>query len=175
LSQHVGIFRFDAPAVENSRRPTAIKTIVDEISDLRVSVLNLLGGCVLSCADRPYRLVGNFDLFNIIFGDGLQRGVELARDYRRRLFGAPFVDGLANAKDWPHAVLDHRDNFLADHLVAFVKYVAPFRVANYDEFAADLGQHRGADLAGERAAILPMAVLRGKFHGAFLQNFLHRD
>ncbi len=78
-------------------------------------------------------------------------------------FAAPLAQGFADAENRTHAVGHHRRDFLRDHRIAFVKDVAPLGVTENDIMATGFTEHRRADFAGKRAALGPVAILRGQF------------
>ncbi len=74
--------------------------------------------------------------------------------------GFALLQGLAHADDGGHAVLVHRLELEVHRLVGLTEQLPPFRVPDDHVLHLQLGQHRGCDLAGERALVLPVAVLR---------------
>src|SRR5512135_3388532 len=127
-----------------------------------------------SSADRPHRLIGDFDFVYITFADPLQCRVKLSTDDCGRLVVTALLDRFPNAKNRPHAMIDNRRNLARDQIVALMKNMAPLGMAENNKVAADLPQHRRTDLACESAAVLPVAVLRGNFDFAPASCFLNR-
>ena len=91
-----------------------------------------------------------------------ERGPGLAADLGVGLARFALLQRLADAHDGRHAVGEDRPHLLGDHLVGLAEELPPFRVTEDHVLHVQLGEHRRADLAGERALRLPMAVLRAE-------------
>ena len=70
------------------------------------------------------------------------------------------LERLADAQDRHQAVAQGRDELARDERVVFPVQGAPLGMADDDVAAADIGEHRGRDLAGMGAGFFRADVLR---------------
>ena len=94
--------------------------------------------------------------------DPRERAVGLRGDARSGRAGLPLLEGLPDAHDRRHAVLVHRLELLVHGLVGLAEQLTALGVADDHVLHLQLGQHRWAHLAGVRALVLPVAVLRSE-------------
>src|SRR6185503_4607619 len=92
-------------------------------------------------------------------------GPELAFHHREREPLAPLLRRLADAEQRLEAVAQRRDDLAVDLLVRLTEEPPPLGVPDDDEPAAGLDEHARRDLPGERARVLPVAVLRAERDG----------
>jgi hypothetical protein len=89
--------------------------------------------------------------------------------------GLPLRLGLANADNGNQAGAERRLRLGAHQVIGFAVIAAPLGMADDDVAAADVGQHGRADIAGVRALLGRVAVLRAQAHRAAGERLGHRQ
>ena len=113
----------------------------------------------LAGADRPDRLVGDHQGGDLRLGAPGDAGVDLAEHLRLGRPRLALVERLADADDRGHPVLLDGRDLGGDHLVGLAEQLAPLAVAADDVLHVELGEEHRRHLPGERALVLPVAVL----------------
>ena len=116
-------------------------------------------------ADRPHGFVGDDrrDAGECPFCRG-QRTVELAGQNVEGLAGVALSFGFADTYDGDEVCAERGGYFGLDHAVGLAQTVAAFGMTQNNVGGPGVGQHSGADLAGEGAAGLGVAVLATDGH-----------
>ena len=122
--------------------------------------LRLIRGGRAARADGPDRLVGDDQRADLLAGDAVEAGLDLAIEDGERGAGLAFGERLADADDRDEAGGDRRADLPVHGLVGLAEQGPPLRVADDHVLGAGLLDHRAADLTGERALALPVQVLR---------------
>ena len=133
----------------------------EPLADVRVDFLGLRGRRRAAGADRPDRLVRDHEALR---GDRAVDAVEAARELRvddvERAAAVALGEHLADAHDRAEPGRERGARFLADALVRVAEELAALAVTDDRPGRAGVGEQRRRDLAGERAARFPEAVLR---------------
>ena len=126
---------------------------------VRVHLARLLRRRVVAGADGPDRLVGDRYAGHVGGRDPFEAAGELRSGHGLGLAGLALVERLAHAQHDLEAGLQPGGDLAAHQLVALAVEVAPLGVAEDHRVGPHVAQHRGADLARERARGLVAAVL----------------
>src|SRR5664280_868208 len=155
--QHGGVVGLDAATVEDPQagRGGLPEQLPGAATQGGVCLLGLGRGGGLSRPDRPDRLVRERQVRRV---EPLDRGA-LPFQHRQRLASLALLERLADAEDHVEAGALGRLSAGAGGGVALAEVLPPLRVAGDHPAHPELGEHRRRDLAGERAAVLPVAVL----------------
>ena len=119
-------------------------------------------GGVATGADAPDRLVGDDAALGVGRVHAVERRGDLVHDAGLGLLVVVLLERLADADDRAHAVAEHGPALAVHVVVGLVEELAALRVPDDHVLHVQAGEHRGADLAGERALVLPVAVLRAE-------------
>src|SRR5271155_16525 len=94
--------------------------------------------------------------------DVLEPALELAQDYLERAAAVVFSMGFADAQNRGHPMVQRGEDLLVNQFVGFMKNMAALGMADYHVSDAVSVEHRGRHLAGERALVLEVHVLRAQ-------------
>src|SRR6185503_4329161 len=130
----------------------------EPLSDGTVHFLRLLGAGHFAGTDCPDRLVGD-DAEPRALRELTAHGVELTEDDFERFSGFAFGERLTDARDRPKAGFHRRRDFVANEVVALGEVLATLAVPENDPCRSGGDEHRRADFARERAALLGVEVL----------------
>src|SRR5262245_8470176 len=111
-------------------------------------------------ADRPDRFIGERATSHVLDREPGPAGSTLSLHDRERQPLTTLRAGLAHAQERLEPVAKSGGNLAVDLVVRLVEDVSALRVPEQDEPASQLDQHWRRHLTGERAAVLPVAVLR---------------
>src|SRR2546426_2923337 len=162
LFPYTTLFRsLHAPTVQHAHALGHLlrRELGQEAAEVAVHLPRLGGRGVLAGPDRPHRLVGEHAESDGGGGEAGEPGAELALDGREREPLCPLLGRLADAENRRHPGRQHRPHLPVDLLVGLAELLPTLGVADEHVPAAELGQHRGRDLPGERAGCLPVGVL----------------
>ena len=87
---------------------------------------------------------------------------------RKKVLGLPaqpLVQRFPDAYDRMQSMAERRCGLLLHDPIGVPEVPPPFRMAHDDIAAADVGQHPSGNLAGKRALVFPMKVLRAEQEG----------
>ena len=136
-----------------------------------VRFLSLLGCRVVSGgADCPDRFVRDAQAGQGIRRQAGQSLAELPIEHRFGLVGVTLVQSFADAEDHVEAGGQGNPHLLVDEGIGFAQHVPALAVSEDNVLAADIEEHRRADLAGERAFLFGIEVLRPERDAAALEN-----
>ena len=138
-----------------------------------MDLLRLVGGGGLPRADGPDGLVGDDDVLGLLRGEPAHPLLDVLAD---DVLGGPplaLIELLADAEDGGEAPGEDGGDLLADPLVRLAQDVPALGVAAEDVGAPGVLEHGDADLAGEGALGLPVAVLRAEPDWAVLDLVPH--
>ena len=139
--------------------------------------MGLLGlqwsGVMTWIADRPYGFIGYADTAQGVRLDIGQSQAELPVEQRFSLVGLSLLQGLTDAKDNVESGSQGDLHFVIDELIGFTQLVAPLAVTQNHVFAADIEEHRWADLTCEGSLHLGIHVLRTECDAGFLEYLSH--
>ena len=124
-----------------------------------MDLLRLLGRRGLAGADGPHRLVRDDELGGILRRQALETNLKLAADDFVDEVSLTLVERLANAHHAGETRLDRSRRALVDGLVRLAEILTALAVTGDDVGRARVDDHARGDLAGERAVVLPVAVL----------------
>ena len=131
----------------------------DLAADRGAHGLGVVGGGGPAGADRPDGLVGDHERRDLLVRAAGEPGLDLAEHLRFGLPRLALVERLAAAHDRRHAVRLDRGDLAVHHLVGLAEDLAALGVADDHVDDVELGEERRRHLAGERARVLPVAVL----------------
>ncbi len=138
---------------------SAAEPLPQALTDVRVRLAGLFGGRVAAGSDGPHRLVGNDEAGNLIAGHAVEPDLDLTIEDLERLIAFAFLERLTDADDWRQLGAERGDGPPIHELVGIVEEPAALGVPDDHVLRARLAHHCGADLAGERALLLPVQVL----------------
>ena len=130
-------------------------------------VLRLRGA---SGADGPNRLIGHDERRESDRVEALGRGLHLTEHDVESLAGFPLLEAFAHAEDRDELVNEERAHLLAHAGVCFAEDLTALGMADDAMRATGIEQQRRAQLARERAGILPVRVLRREADRRALQG-----
>ncbi len=125
------------------------------------------------CPRLPIAQTGSYAMRQAGQGLGRQAGQsldELPVEHRFGLVGLTLVQSLAAAEDHLEAGGQGNPYLLVDERIGFAQLMPALAVSEDHVLAAEIEEHRRADLAGERALLLGIEVLRSERDGAALEN-----
>src|SRR5688572_1029641 len=125
---------------------------------MRLGRLRRRGGS--AGADRPHRLVGDYQQCELLARQPIEPCLDLTIEYAERLAALALIERLADADDGREARRECGDRFSIDHRVGLAEQCAALGVSDDHILGAGLADHRRADLSGECALALPVGVLR---------------
>ena len=132
---------------------------------------DLLGSCLVSgIADRPDWLVRKDQPGQSIGRHASQPVDDLPIKHRFGLAGLALLQSLADAEDYVEIGGEGNPHLLVDERIGFAQLVPALAMAENDIFAAEIEEHRWADLAGECAFFLGIEILRPERNAAALKN-----
>ena len=158
----LSVLRIDGATIDDPHLGAGFLAIGldQEFADGGVHLDDIVHACGLAAADRPDRFIGDGQPLYRVFDIGGERCLELAQHVFGRLARFALVQRFAAAKDDLEPGFERGCALLGDQLVLLAMAFAPFAVAQDDEARARIGYHRCGDVAGMRAAIGGMAILR---------------
>src|SRR5262245_20998035 len=124
--------------------------------------VRVVGRGVATGADRPDRFVRDDAPLGRRSLDPVEGGPRLRLDARVGAARLALLERLADADDRRHLVLQDRLDLQVHDLVGVAEELPALRVPDDDVGDVQLRQHRRRDLAGERALLLEVAVLRSE-------------
>ena len=176
----VDVFGRDAAAVKDSYRRRALRTesVADRFANHAVDERGLRGGGRAAGADGPDRLVGDDRARNVACVEPRKTVLRLAQDDRRGVAVVVLLLGFSDAQDRHQAMLDRGEDLAIYQFVGLAADVAALGVA--EDYVGDANrlEHRRGDLAGERALVFVMHILRGQRDvrsGELLRSRRERD
>src|SRR3954462_1794089 len=176
LREQVGrVVRLDRSAVLDADRIRHLcaAQLAQEPADLAVHLLRLRGGGHLAGADGPHRLVGAGAAADLLAGEAREGAADLPGDHLPGAVSLPLLQRLAHADDGVELRLEDGLQLAVHALVRLAEVLAALAVAEDHSVAAQLLEHGRADLAGEGALLLVVAVLGEELDGAAHQRLLH--
>ena len=111
-------------------------------------------------ADCPDRFVRDGQAGQGVSRHASQSLDELPVEHRFGLVGLTLVQSLADAEDHVEAGGQGNPYLLVDERIGFAQLVPALAVSEDHVLAAEIEEHRRADLAGERTFFLGIEVLR---------------
>ena len=158
-----GVVWLDAAAILNGKHPGRflIEHLTEAAPNDGVRLLSLLGGGAVSgMADCPDRFVRDGQA-----GQGIRRHAgqsldELPSSTASVWSGLTLVQRLADAEDHVETGGQGNPYLLVDERIGFAQFVPALAVSENHVLAAEIEEHRRADLAGERAFLFGIEVLR---------------
>src|SRR5205807_1258499 len=154
--------RVHAAAVLDAKRADLALHAADRLTDQPADLVRVRRLRVAPGADRPDRLVRNDDFLQLIGRQSGERAAHLLLDERLRFARVTLLERLTHAHDRRHPTGEDSLGLLVDDLVGLAEVLAAFGVAGDDVPAFQAREHRRSDLAGPRAFVLPVTVLRAE-------------
>ena len=147
--------------VGGAQRSTCPRSAAADDAD---GLVGVLGGGVAPGADRPDRLVRDDARGGV---RGLRTPAKAALRLAVDTFGRCAPASRSSSVSPTHTIgviscLSTALQLLVHRLVGLAEQLTPLGVADDHVLHVELGQHRRAHLAGERALVLPVAVLRAE-------------
>src|SRR3954452_7060550 len=143
--------------------PHPLGRLLGAVADQRAAeaerILGLLGRRDLAGPDRPDRLVGDHDVAEALVGDLAQVLLDLVAQVSLGVARLALVLGLTHAEDRDEPGVERRLHLLRQRTVGLAEVLAPLGVPEHDAVDPELDEHRGRDLAGERALLGLVHVL----------------
>ncbi len=149
-----GVLRLDAAAVLDDQRLSRpfIEHLTEATPNDGVRLMSLLGGGFVSeIANCPHRFMSDGEAGQSVCRQFGQSPDELPLEHRFGLAGLALVQGLAAAEDHLEAGGQGKSYLLNDERIGFAQLMPALAVSEDHELAADIEEHRRADLAGKRA------------------------
>src|SRR4029078_6983083 len=112
--------------------------------------------------DRPDGLVGDDHGRRLLRVHLIERSPDLLGDLRLGTVGVALLERLAHAQDRGDAVRQRRPHLLVHEQVVLAEELPPLRMADDDVADLERREHQRRDLAGERALVVGIQVLRAE-------------
>ena len=111
-------------------------------------------------ADRPDRLVGDHCFLQFLWIQTGETAAQLDRQYFFHIAFVALLERFSDANNRTQFRFVRGAHLAIDHFIRLTEQRAAFAVAEHDVMHKQIAQKRSADLAGKRAALLPIHILR---------------